>query len=41
MVLALASFMALPNLIGLMLLSGLVARLTKEALQSNPLFTQN
>lgn len=35
------AFMAFPNLIGLLLLSGLVARLTKEALQSNPLFTQD
>ena len=32
------AFMALPNLIGLMLLSGLVARLTREALAKNPLF---
>jgi AGCS family alanine or glycine:cation symporter len=35
------AFMAFPNLVGLLLLSGLVARLTREALQSNPLFTQN
>lgn len=32
------AFMALPNLIGLMLLSGLVARLTKEALAKEPIF---
>jgi Na+/alanine symporter len=30
--------MALPNLIGLMLLSGLVARITREALDKDPLF---
>jgi AGCS family alanine or glycine:cation symporter len=35
------AFMAFPNLVGLLLLSGLVARLTKEALRSNPLFTQS
>jgi alanine or glycine:cation symporter, AGCS family len=32
------AFMALPNLIGLMLLSGLVARITREALDKDPLF---
>jgi alanine or glycine:cation symporter, AGCS family len=31
------AFMAFPNLIGLMLLSGLVARITKEALEKDPL----
>ena len=34
------AFMALPNLIGLMLLSGLVARITKEALAKDALFDQ-
>jgi len=32
------AFMALPNLIGLMLLSGLVARVTREALAKDPVF---
>ncbi len=32
------AFMALPNLIGLTLLSGLVARITKEALEKEPIF---
>jgi alanine or glycine:cation symporter, AGCS family len=32
------AFMALPNLIGLMLLSGIVARMTKDALKTDPVF---
>ncbi len=34
------AFMAFPNLIGLMLLSGLVARITKEALAKDPVFDE-
>ncbi len=34
------AFMAFPNLIGLLLLSGIVARITKEALEKDPLFTE-
>jgi len=32
------AFMALPNLIGLMLLSGVVARMAKEGLATDPIF---
>jgi Na+/alanine symporter len=32
--------MAFPNLIGLMLLSGLVARITREAFAKDPLLNQ-
>jgi len=35
------AFMALPNLIGLMLLSGIVARMTREGLVTDPLFRKN
>jgi AGCS family alanine or glycine:cation symporter len=35
------AFMALPNLVGLMLLSGVVARMTQVALRSDPLFSNN
>jgi alanine or glycine:cation symporter, AGCS family len=34
------AFMALPNLVGLMLLSGLVARITREALEKDPLISE-
>jgi alanine or glycine:cation symporter, AGCS family len=34
------AFMALPNLVGLMLLSGLVARLTKEGLEKDPCLSE-
>jgi alanine or glycine:cation symporter, AGCS family len=34
------AFMALPNLIGLMLLSGLVSRITKEALKKDPVLSE-
>lgn len=34
------AFMALPNLIGLMLLSGLVSRITKEALRRDPVLSE-
>jgi alanine or glycine:cation symporter, AGCS family len=34
------AFMAFPNLIGLLLLSGIVARITKEALEKDPLLSE-
>ncbi len=34
------AFMALPNLIGLMLLSGMIARITKQALEKDPLLSE-
>jgi AGCS family alanine or glycine:cation symporter len=35
------AFMALPNLVGLTLLSGIVARMTREGLASDPVFRKN
>ncbi|RPJ83568.1 MAG: alanine:cation symporter family protein [Acidobacteria bacterium] len=35
------AFMALPNLIGLTLLSGIVARMTREGLATDPIFRKN
>lgn len=34
------AFMALPNLIGLLLLSGMIARITKQALEKDPLLSE-
>jgi alanine or glycine:cation symporter, AGCS family len=34
------AFMAFPNLIGLLLLSGIVARITKEAMEKDPLLSE-
>jgi len=34
------AFMAFPNLVGLLLLSGLVAKITKDALEKDPLLSE-
>jgi Na+/alanine symporter len=34
------AFMGFPNLIGLLLLSGIVARITKEAIEKDPLLSE-